>query len=66
MRHLMEGDYVGTAWRALALLQKHLEAQGAPIAPAAINVAAPVLPTLREALEERASDEMPLNNGEAG
>ena len=26
LRHLMEGDYVGTAWRALALLQKHLEA----------------------------------------
>ncbi len=38
MRHLMEGDYVGMAWRALALLQKHLEANGAPIAPGARNV----------------------------
>jgi hypothetical protein len=36
-RHLMEADYVGMAWRALALLQKHLEAQGAPIAPGARN-----------------------------
>ena len=37
VRHLMEGDYVGMAWRALALLQKHLEANGAPIAPGARN-----------------------------
>jgi hypothetical protein len=37
LRHLMEGDYVGMAWRAMALLQKHLEAQGHPIAPAAVN-----------------------------
>jgi hypothetical protein len=36
-RHLMEGDYVGMAWRALSMLQKHLEANGAPIAPAARN-----------------------------
>jgi hypothetical protein len=35
LRHLMERDYVGVAWRALALLQKHLEANGAPIAPGA-------------------------------
>ena len=42
-RHLMEGDYVGMAWRALAMLQKHQEAQGAPIAPAARN-AVPVTP----------------------
>lgn len=40
-RHLMEGDYVGMAWRALSLLQKHLEANGAPIAPAARNVLNP-------------------------
>ncbi len=33
----MEGDYVGMAWRALSLLQKDLEAKGAPIAPAARN-----------------------------
>lgn len=38
LRHLMEGDYVGMAWRALAILQKHGEANGAPIAPAARNV----------------------------
>ncbi len=37
VRHLMEGDYVGMAWRALSLLQKHEEANGAPIAPAARN-----------------------------
>jgi hypothetical protein len=37
LRHLMEGDYVGMGWRAMALLQKHLEANGAPIAPAAVN-----------------------------
>ena len=37
LRHLMEGDYVGMAWRAMSLLQKHLEANGAPIAPAARN-----------------------------
>ena len=37
VRHLMEGDYVGMAWRALSLLQKHEEAKGAPIAPAARN-----------------------------
>jgi hypothetical protein len=43
LRHLIEADYVGVAWRALSLLQKHLEACGAPIAPAARNahVAAP-------------------------
>lgn len=38
LRHMMEGDYTGMAWRALALLQKHLEAGGAPIAPGARNV----------------------------
>lgn len=37
LRHLMEGDYVGMAWRALALLQKDCEAKGAPVAPAARN-----------------------------
>lgn len=37
VRHLMEGDYVGCAWRALSLLQKHCEANGAPVAPAARN-----------------------------
>jgi hypothetical protein len=39
VRHLMEGDYVGMAWRALSLLQKHMEANGATVAPAARNVA---------------------------
>jgi hypothetical protein len=37
VRHLMEGDLVGMAWRALAMLQKHLEAKGAPVAPGARN-----------------------------
>lgn len=37
IRHLMEGDYVGMAWRAMSLLQKHCEANGAPVAPAARN-----------------------------
>lgn len=37
LRHIMEGDYVGMGWRAMSLLQKHLEANGAPIAPAARN-----------------------------
>jgi hypothetical protein len=45
LRHLMEGDYVGTAWRALSLLQKHMEANGAPLAPGAriapVSVIAP-------------------------
>ncbi|ACE75777.1 P37 [Xanthomonas phage phiL7] len=35
MRHLMEGDYEGVAWRALRLLQKKLESEGAPVAPLA-------------------------------
>jgi hypothetical protein len=38
VRHLMEGDLVGMAWRALAMLQKKLEADGAPVAPGARNV----------------------------
>lgn len=37
IRHLLEGDYVGMAWRALSLLQKDLEAKGAPVAPGARN-----------------------------
>jgi len=32
MRHLLERDLVGVAWRALAALQLHCEAQGAPVA----------------------------------
>lgn len=42
VRHLMEGDYVGMAWRALSLLQKDCEAKGAPIAPAARNAVTPL------------------------
>jgi len=34
-RHLLEGDLVGLAWRALAALQLDCERQGAPIAPGA-------------------------------
>lgn len=43
VRHLMEADYVGMAWRALALLQKHCEANGSPIAPGARNTSLPGL-----------------------
>lgn len=39
MRHLMEGDLVSVAWRALAALQKQCESEGAPVAPAARNAA---------------------------
>jgi hypothetical protein len=35
LRHLAEGDYEGVAWRSLRLLQKKLEAEGAPVAPLA-------------------------------
>lgn len=35
-RHLLEGDLVGVAWRALAALQLECEATGAPIAPGAL------------------------------
>lgn len=78
LRHLMEGDYVGMAWRALALLQKDLEAKGAPIAPGARNAAAPVEtefhaveapmpPTLSELLSRAEDDDGPdgLKAGEA-
>lgn len=35
LRHQMEGDFEGVAWRALAQLQEQLEKEGAPVAPAA-------------------------------
>lgn len=35
VRHVMEGDLVGAAWRALAALQLECEERGAPMAPAA-------------------------------
>ena len=35
VRHVMEDDLVGAAWRALAALQLKLENEGAPVAPAA-------------------------------
>lgn len=38
LRHLAEGDYEGVAWRALRLLQRKLESEGAPIAPLATNL----------------------------
>lgn len=38
LRHLAEGDYEGVAWRALRLLQRKLEAEGAPVAPLATNL----------------------------
>ena len=79
LRHLMEGDYVGMAWRALALLQKHLEAEGAPIAPGARNAVAsattvahhateaPMPPVLSELLTRAEDDDGPdgLKAGEA-
>lgn len=37
-RHLVEGDLVGVAWRALAALQLQCEANGAPLAPGARQV----------------------------
>ena len=51
LRHVMEADYVGMAWRALALLQKHCESKGAPVAPAARNAKSepPELPTITDA-----------------
>lgn len=44
MRHLIEDDLIGMAWRAMSLLQKHREANGAPIAPAARNAVVPPAP----------------------
>lgn len=35
LRHQLEGDFEGVAWRALRQLQKKLEAEGAPVAPLA-------------------------------
>lgn len=35
LRHVLEDDLVGAAWRALALLQEDMEAKGAPVAPGA-------------------------------
>lgn len=35
LRHLVEDDLVGVAWRALAALQLKCEAEGAPVAPGA-------------------------------
>src|SRR3546814_19043077 len=40
----MEDDLVGMAWRAMSMLQKHLEANGAPPAPAARNIPAQIIP----------------------
>lgn len=38
LRHLMEGDYEGVAWRAMRLLQRKLEGEGASVAPLATNL----------------------------
>lgn len=35
MRHLLEGDWAGLAWRGMALLQLELESKGHPVAPGA-------------------------------
>ena len=50
IRHAMEGDLVGMAWRALSWLQKDLEAKGAPIAPAARNADRAQPPVIPHAL----------------
>lgn len=69
LRHLMEGDYVGMAWRALALLQKHLEAEGAPLAPGAVaperTVEFEADPVLQELLA-RADEDAPVEHLKAG
>jgi len=69
LRHLMEGDYVGTAWRALALLQKHLEAGGAPLAPGAATPAHTIefeADPVLQALIERADEDAPVEHLKAG
>src|SRR5690606_749089 len=69
LRHLMEGDYVGTAWRALALLQKHLEAKGAPLAPGASTPAHTIefeADPVLQALIERADEDAPVEHLKAG
>ena len=69
LRHLMEGDYVGMAWRALALLQKHLEDEGAPLAPGAVaperTVEFEADPVLQELLA-RADEDAPVEHLKAG
>jgi hypothetical protein len=80
IRHAMEGDFVGMAWRALSQLQKHMEANGSPIAPAARNattyekyeaqhhaIEAPMPPSLSELLTRAEDDDGPdgLKAGEA-
>ena len=51
VRHLMEDDLVGMAWRAMSMLQKDLEAKGAPIAPAARNETRPEIKLDQRALD---------------
>lgn len=71
LRHLMESDFVGMGWRAMALLQKHLEAQGHPIAPAAVNAAPrervepPTAPDGHPALADADDNTGDLKAGEA-
>lgn len=69
VRHLMERDYVGMAWRALSLLQKHLESEGAPLAPGAATPAQTIefeADSVLQALIERADEEAPLEGLTAG
>jgi hypothetical protein len=71
VRHLLEGDYVGMAWRALAFLQKHLESKGAPVAPAAKNAVLrdpapaidPAAVRLEAAIERAESDDPDAHDG---
>lgn len=78
LRHLMERDYIGMAWRALALLQKHLEANGAPIAPGARipayeeqavqhhAIEAPMPPAVEELIARAESDDPTVGGLKAG
>lgn len=77
MRHLIEGDLVGAAWRVLAALQLQREAEGSPVAPLAKYAAKPFpMPTDVEvvfeadpklqALIERTDEDAPLEHLLAG
>ena len=76
MRHLMEADYIGMAWRAMSQLQKYLESQGAAIAPAARNatphetqhhaISAPMPPAIEELIARSESDDPQVGSLKAG
>lgn len=74
VRHLLQRGTVDTdgvlhstkvAWRALALLQKELEAAGAPVAPGAINVKRPTDERI-EAFQSLHDEDAPTAHLKAG